>query len=379
MSNINTILSNVTETNYRLTVDDAALLFDCSDIKEIEAIKSAADRMRQNIAGDKVSYIVNLNVNFTNICEAVCLFCGFRRSENSPESYIINLDEFEGLLYNSVKDGITEICLQGGLHSGLKIHGLKSKNILDMYAELLIWVKTRYSDLHIHAYSPEEIEFLSILSGKSIQYILEYLKDSGLGSMPGTAAEILVDEVRSKICSKKLSTKKWIEVVKTVHKLKIPSTATIMYGHIESNYHRAVHLEVLRKIQDETGGFTEFIPLAFIGAKTLLNSKIQELTSIDRLKMLAIARLFFKDTIPNIQASWVKQGMEETAESLDWGVNDVGGTLGDERITHEAGGTFGRKVSKEELIKLIESKSKIPVLRDTLYNFSLEKHLINIR
>ena len=373
MSEINKILTKATESAYRLNVNDAALLFDTTDKEEIESIKNAADIIRNNIAGDNVSYIVNLNVNFTNICEAVCLFCGFRRSENETESYTLDLTEFEEQLYNAVKNGILEVCFQGGLYSKLKIPGLKSKNILDMYAELLLWVKDRHPQIHIHAYSPEEIEFLSILSGKSLSYILEYFKDSGLDSMPGTAAEILVDEIRTKICPKKLNTKKWVEIIELAHKLDIPTTSTIMYGHIESNYHRAKHLEVLRNIQDKTGGFTEFIPLPFIANKTLLKDKINPLTANDRLKMLAISRLFFKESIQNIQASWVKQGMEEAAESLDWGVNDVGGTLGDERITLAAGGTFGRGVSKEELIDLIKSKNRLPVLRDTLYNYLKEQ------
>ena len=373
MNEINKILTKVTESNYRLTVNDAALLFNSNNEIEIKSIKDAADIIRRNIAGDTVSYIVNLNVNFTNICEAICLFCGFRRLESDPETYIINLDEFEERLYNAAKNEVTEVCFQGGLHSKLQIHGLKSKNILDMYAELLVWVKNRHPKIHIHAYSPEEIDFLSILSGKSPAYILEYLKDSGLDSMPGTAAEILVDEVRSKICSKKLNTKKWVEIIELAHKLNIPSTSTIMYGHIETNYHRAKHLEVLRNIQDKTGGFTEFIPLPFIANKTLLRDKVTPLTSTDRLKMLAISRLFFKESIPNIQASWVKQGLEETAESLNWGVNDVGGTLGDEKITLAAGGTFGRGVSKEELIDLIKSNNKKPALRDTLYNYVQEQ------
>jgi FO synthase subunit 2 len=369
MSNISSILSKITETDNYLTVDDAAELFNCNEKQEIEAIKNTADILRTKIAGDKVSYIVNLNVNFTNICESVCLFCGFRRSEADSDSYIINLDDFEERLYNASKNGALEVCLQGGLHSKLKIQGLKSKNLVDMYAELLIWIKEKYPNIHIHAYSPEEIEFLSILSGKPIKYILEYFKDSGLDSMPGTAAEILADEVRSQICSKKLNTKKWIEIITLAHNLNIPTTATIMYGHVESNYHRAKHLEILRNMQNNTGGFTEFIPLPFISNKTLLNNKVTPLTSVDRLKMLAIARLFFKEAIPNIQASWVKQGIEETAESLEWGVNDVGGTLEDERITYAAGGNFGRGISKEKLIDLIKLKNRQPILRDTLYNY----------
>jgi FO synthase subunit 2 len=207
------------------------------------------------------------------------------------------------------------------------------------------------------------------MSGKDIKYVLECLKDCGLDSMPGTAAEILVDDVRKKICSKKLNTKQWKNVIIQAHQLNIPSTCTIMFGHIESNQQRAQHLLELRNIQDITSGFTEFIPLPFISNKTLLKEKINPLNSIDRLKMLAIGRLFFKNSINNIQASWVKQGIEETAESLDWGVNDIGGTLGDEKITNAAGGTFGSGLVAEELIEIIKSKSKNPIERDTLYNY----------
>jgi len=369
MNNIYKIISKVTDTEVKLTADDAAKLFDCTDEESIQLIKTAADKIRSNIAGDKVSYIINLNVNFTNICESVCLFCGFRRSESAPDATVLNLDEFEECLHNAVKQGISEICLQGGLYPGLKIPGLKSSNLLDMYAELLEWIKSRHSHIHLHAYSPEEIDFLSIMSGKSINYILDYFKDNGLGSIPGTAAEIFDKEIRSIICPKKLSAEKWIQVVTTAHKRGIPSTATIMYGHLETSIHRAKHLEILRNIQEETGGITEYIPLPFVANKTHLSGKITPLKPVDRLKMLAIARLFFKDLIPNIQASWVKQGVEETAESLDWGVNDIGGTLGDERITFEAGGNFGRSMTEEELVSIIHSKNRTSVLRDTLYNY----------
>ena len=369
MSRVEKILSDVLERNYRLTADDATLLFNSSDKKDIELIKTTANALRKKVNGDKVSYIINLNVNFTNICEATCLFCGFKRSENQPGSEILDLEKFEETFLKAVKDGVTEVCLQGGLYSKLEIPGLKATNKLDMYAKLLSWFKDRHPKVHLHAYSPEEIEFSSLLSGKSIQYVLDYFKDSGLNSMPGTAAEILDDNIRKIICSKKLNTAKWIEVIKTAHKSGIPTTCTMLFGHIESNQHRANHLEILRNVQDETHGFTEYIPLPFISTKTLLSSKVKPLESIDRLKMLSIARIFFGYSIPNIQASWVKQGMAETAESLDWGVNDVGGTLGDERITFEAGGNFGRNVSKEDLIELIESKQRQPILRDTLYDY----------
>lgn len=366
---MNEILDKVLNTDYRLSLKDAQKLFECSDNQSLKLIKEYSDELRKRTNGDKVSYIHNLNVNFTNICDSVCLFCGFRASESDQNSYVISLDKFEQDIEQAKKEGIQEICLQGGLYSKLQIPGLRSATLLDMYAELLIWVKERFEYVHIHAYSPEEIDFLSVLSGKSHRYILEYFKDSGLESMPGTAAEILDDEVRKKICSKKLNTQTWVDVISMAHKVGIPSTATILFGHVENSYHRAKHLEVLRNIQDNTNGFTEFIPLAFISDKTLLSGKVTPLNSTERLKMLAISRLFFKDSINNIQASWVKQGLQETAESLDWGVNDIGGTLGDERITAAAGGNFGRSMTKEELVDLIESKGRTAVQRDTLYQY----------
>ena len=375
MKTIESILDKALNSQEFLNIDDAEVLFGAEDNQSLDMIKNAADSLRSRIVGDKVSYIKNLNVNFTNICDSVCLFCGFRRSEKDQGTYIIDLDELEERIYNAKKDDISEICLQGGLYSKLKIKGLKSKSFDDMYAELLSWVKNITPDVHLHAYSPEEVSFVSQMSNKPINYVLEKFKDHGLGSMPGTAAEILVDEVRNRICPKKINTSEWVDIISSAHRLGIPSTATIMYGHIESNRNRAQHLDVLRQLQMNTSGFSEFVPLAFVSSKTLLNDKIKPLKSIDRLKMLAISRLYFKDLLPNIQASWVKQGVEETAESLDWGVNDIGGTLGNEQITYCAGGNFGRSMSAQDLVDIIKSKSKEPVLRDTLYN-NLEKQLV---
>ncbi len=376
MDKVKQIIYNVLDNNQKMTANQAAYLFECKSAEALNLIQNAANELRKKLVGDKVSYIINLNANFTNICDSFCIFCGFRRNATESDAYILDINDFEPHLdYNVNQLGITEVCFQGGLHSKLKISGFKSVSLLDTYAELLSRVKGRYPDLHIHAYSPEEIEFLSVVSGKSEQYILEYFKDSGLDSMPGTAAEILVDEIRKKICSKKLNTQKWIDIIKLAHKLGVPSTATIMYGHFENSFHKARHLEILRNIQEETNGFTEFIPLPLIPDKTYLKDKVAPLTCVDRLKLLAISRLFFGKDIKNIQASWVKQGFEETAESLDWGCNDIGGTLGDERITQAAGGTFGRGVTKKQLVDIITFKNRIPVLRDTLYLYQKDRSL----
>ncbi len=367
MQEINQILSRAVNPEYFLSAKEAEILFSAKSKEELSALKQTADAVRKEISGDEVSYIVNLNANFTNICESMCYFCAFRKSENDSDSYVLDVDEFDQTLHDAVKKGITEVCFQGGLYTKLRFKGINSKSLLDTYGKLLLRVKETYPQIHIHAYSPEEIEFLSVMSGKDARYILEYLKDCGLDSMPGTAAEILSDDIRALICPKKIKTKKWVEIISLAHRLNIPSTATIMYGHFETDFHKAKHLEILRNIQRETGGFTEFVPLPFVADKTLISKQIVPLTPQDRLKMLAVARIFFKNLIPNIQASWVKQGDAETAEALDWGVNDIGGTLGDERITHAAGGNFGKGKEKEELIEIIKSKGRIPVQRDTLY------------
>lgn len=365
------ITKKIIDDKEYLSVEDAAKLFATTSKGGLEIIQEAADTLRKELVGDLVSYTINLNVNFTNICYCNCLFCGFNKSPEDKEAFVLDLDELDDKLKEATNKGALEVCFQGGLNSKLQIPGLKHKNMVDLYAKLLYWVKDKYPKIITHAYSPEEIDFISSLSDKSIAYTLEYLKDNGLDTMPGTAAEILVDEVRKKICPKKLNTAQWVQVIKQAHNLGIPTTCTIMYGHIETNHHLAEHLNILREIQSETHGFTEFVPLPLVATKTSLAKVVSPLKPEDRLKMLAISRLFFADLIPNIQASWVKQGMEETKESLNWGVNDVGGTLGDEQITHAAGGEFGRAVESEDLIKLINSTGKKPVLRDTFYNHLL--------
>lgn len=370
IDDIKRITDRVVEDNQYLTTKEAEVLFNETSTEGLDIIRVAADTLRQRLNGDLVSYIVNLNVNFTNICDCRCLFCGFRRNSTDPDAYTITIDDLDAKLSMATSKGALEICFQGGLYPELVIGGLKAKNLLDTYAKLLAWVKEHYPQVITHAYSPEEIFFLHEVSGKSTHYILECLKDHGLDTMPGTAAEILVDDVRKRICPKKLNTSQWVNVVKQAHSLQIPTTCTILYGTVETNKDIAKHLNVLRTLQQETNGFTEFIPLALVADKTPIAHKIKPLTSIDRLKMLAISRLFFADLIPNIQASWVKQGIPETKESLNWGVNDIGGTLFDEQITFKAGGAFGQAMTEEELIHIITSSNKKPVLRNTIY-----KHL----
>lgn len=367
-SDIKTITDKVIKENQYLSQEDAARLFATTSSVELNYIQEAADELRYRLVGNEVSYTINLNVNFTNICDCSCLFCGFRRSRGDSEAYILDLNELEDKLKVLNRQGGLEICFQGGLNSKLEIPGIKAKNLLDLYGKLLLWVKDRYPKIITHSYSPEEINFLSIVTDKPVDYVLEFLKDCGLDTMPGTAAEILVDEVRKKICPKKLSSAQWVNIIKKAHRLGIPTTCTVLYGHLENNNDLAEHLNILRNLQIETRGFTEFIPLPLVATKTSLSKVVKPLMPEERLKMLAVSRLFFADLIPNIQASWVKQGIEETKESLSWGVNDVGGTLGDEKITYAAGGEFGRSMEADDLVQLICSSGKKPVLRDTYYN-----------
>ncbi|MGD9580542.1 MAG: 5-amino-6-(D-ribitylamino)uracil--L-tyrosine 4-hydroxyphenyl transferase CofH [Vampirovibrionia bacterium] len=365
---IRSITDKIIEKDTYLTVDDAARLFSVRSDDGLEAIRDAADTLCQKLCGKQVSYTINLNVNFTNICDCSCLFCAFRCSEGDKSAYIIDLDELDDKLKDATANGAMEVCFQGGLYPKLQIPGLKAQNIVELYSKLMLWVKDRYPDIITHSFSPEEVDFAAYISDKSIEYTLESFKDHGLDTMPGTAAEILVDEIRKRICPRKLNTAKWVEVVKMAHRFNIPTTSTIMYGHFETNQHLAQHLNILRDIQMETGGITEFIPLPLVAVKTVLKSYVKPLRAEDRLKLLAISRLFFADLIPNIQASWVKQGVEETIESLSWGVNDIGGTLGDERITVAAGGTFGQSMEAKDLVNMICKANKQPVLRDTYYN-----------
>lgn len=365
---ISSITDKVIEKGQYLTVEEAAQLFSVVSDEGLEVIRSAADQLCKKYHDRTVSYTVNLNVNFTNICDCSCLFCAFRCSEGDKNAYVIDLDELEDTLKAATAKGALEVCFQGGLYPKLEIPGLKAKSIVDLYSKLMLWVKERHPNIITHSFSPEEIDFASYVSDKSLEYTLESFKDNGLDTIPGTAAEILVDDIRKKICPRKLSTARWVEIVKMAHRMDIPTTSTIMYGHFETNFDRAEHLNVLRELQRDTGGITEFIPLPLVAIKTALNTYVKPLESVERLKMLAISRLFFADLMPNIQASWVKQGVEETIESLSWGVNDIGGTLGDERITNAAGGTFGRSMEASDMVNIICKAGKKPVLRDTYYN-----------
>ena len=349
----------------RLEDSDLLFLLEEKDGKTVQEIASAADTLNRHINSDKVSYVVNRNINFTNICALNCRFCGYKRTKNSKDAFLLDYDKIlEKISEGKKQIGIDEICVTGGINPELKSNP-------DYYFNLVRTVKNNFPDLHIHAFSPQEIYELAEATGKSYAGVIEKLVDCGLNSIPGTAAEILAEETRKKICPEKINTSVWVEIIKTAHMLGVKTSATVLFGHIESNEDLAYHLSLIRRIQDETGGFTEFIALPFISPKTSLRKQVNQTEIYDNeavLKFYAILRLYL-DNFKNIQASWPKIGVHSALKSLECGVNDFGGTLMEENITKSAGGNFGEYLSEGEIINLIKQAGKIPARRDTLYNY----------
>jgi FO synthase subunit 2 len=325
-------------------------------------LQPAADRLRQELVGDAVTYVVNRNVNISNVCVGSCSFCGFRRSSiNAKGAYFHDHDTVFAKIQDAVARGATEICMQSGLTPELDVA---------FYDTLFREIKERWPDLHLHALSPEEIRYIAQEAGRPVEDVLRQLKDAGLGTMPGTAAEILVEEVRRILCPEKLTTAEWVEIIKTAHRVGIPTTSTIMYGHIENPWHRLQHLEVIRNLQRETGGISEFVLLPFQVQNNTLGKFFgirQPLTLEDSLRFTAFCRLYFGSDIPNIQTSWVKLGADGVAESLRWGANDFGGTLMEESITRMSGADHGQNLDPSEIEAAIRSVGRIPRERDTLY------------
>jgi len=314
-----------------------------------------ADELRREVAGDSVTFVVNRNINFTDICVNRCSFCSFR----NRRKYLLSLEEIKKKVEEAIDYGCTEVCIQGGLHP---------KADLDFYLSILYAVRDVSKKIHIHAFSPMEILHAARNSRMHMEDILKELKAAGLNSIPGTAAEILDDKVRERICPEKLTTSQWVEIIKTAHKLGIPTTATMMYGHIERWEHRIHHILLIRQIQEETGGFTEFIPLPFMWRNNNLGRIAKGSSGFDDLLVIAISRILLHPLIKNIQASWVKLGIKLAQTMLYVGANDLGGTLMEENISRAAGSTSGEFLRVEELKELIERAGRIPKQRDTLYN-----------
>ncbi len=312
-----------------------------------------ADRLRRDAVGDTVTYVINRNINFTNSCIGTCAFCAFK----SDRGYVLSEEQILQKVQEAIEIGATEICIQGGLLGGM---------MLDDYCGMLESVKSRF-EVHIHAFSPMEIFHAARNSNVGIKYALKALKNSGLNSMPGTAAEILDDSIREKICPGKISTAKWVDIITTAHRLGIPTTSTMLYGHVESFEDRIDHILLIRDVQQKTKGFTEFIPLPFMSNNNPLGKVTHRSKGIDDIKVHALSRVLLHKSIKNIQSSWVKLGVKSAQAMLLYGVNDLGGTLMEENITKSAGGTSGESLSPKELEDLITGVGRIPRRRNTLY------------
>ena len=313
-----------------------------------------ADEIRKKAVGDVVTFVVNRNINFTDICVNNCKFCSFR----NKFKFLLSLEEIKRKVEEALDYGCTEICIQGGIHP---------KSNLDFYISILEAVREISNKIHIHAFSPMEVYNAARKSNVSIKDALKELKKAGLDSMPGTAAEILNDEIRKIICPEKLTTKQWIDVITKAHKIGIPTTATMMYGHIENWNHRIEHLLIIKQIQKKTSGFTEFIPLPFMWKNNELGKITKSPSGFEDLLVIAISRIILYPEIKNIQASWVKMGLKLAQAALNFGANDLGGTLMEENISKAAGATSGEFLKVEELKILIESAGRIAKQRDTLY------------
>ena len=330
---------------------------------EFISLQKVADHLCYEKRTNIVTFIINRNINFTNICYQSCKFCSFSVSSKEEDAFLLSSDEITKKVKEARDFGCTEVCIQGGINPNINF---------DYYLDILKKVKSISRNIHIHAFSPQEVWYMSKLYQASLEETLIELKKAGLDSMPGTAAEILVDKVRKVICPNKLKTDQWIDVIKRAHILGIPTTSTIMYGHIESLEDRVEHLEVLRKIQKDTHGFTEFVPLPFVKEKPLLSRlegfPLRASYGMDDLKLFCVARIFFQNYIDNIQCSWVKLGPKLAQISLNFGVNDFSGTLMEENISKSAGAEFGEYLSPKEIIEIIKLAGKQPAQRDTLYN-----------
>jgi FO synthase len=343
-----------------LSEDELTALFAETRPEVIEEMRVAADELRAELAGDRVTFVVNRNINFTNICVVGCAFCGFGQGKRSPDAYEVSEEDFADRVLEAVEFGATELCMQGGIHPDLT---------LEEYGKWLRLAKDVAPQLHLHAYSPMEVHYMCERSGKQPEAVFEYLIECGLGSTPGTAAEVLDDGVRQRISPNKLPADRWVEIIEASHRAGLRSTSTVMFGHIEEPRELARHMAVVRALQERTGGITEFVPLSFIPFNTMLGRThgIEEISAAENLKHTAAFRLALGKTIPNLQASWVKMGLDAATEALRWGVNDLGGTLMEENISRMAGSQHGVRLDPEQLIGAARAGGREPAQRTTLY------------
>ena len=363
-SSVSQILSNALFGN-EISEDDGTVLFNCRDNEKVtdrSAIFAVADILRRRSKGDYVTFVVNRNINFTNICYMGCRFCGFAKRKEEAGSEWLEPAQVVERAQRAWDRGGTEVCIQGGLHP--KMEG-------SYYRELILAIKASLPDMHIHAFSPFEVWYGSVKSKMSYRDFLSDLKDCGLGSMPGTAAEILDTEVRQKLTKNKLSAQCWEEIIRTAHDIGIPSTATIMYGHVDQPKHWSAHIALLREIQRDTGRFTELVPLSFVHTDSPLFLNNPNLvrpgpTDHEVDLMHSVSRIMLNGFIDNIQVSWTKLGAERARDMLSLGVNDLGGTLMNESISRSAGSKHGQEITASELCEIIRSTGPVSYTHLTL-------------
>ena len=343
-----------------LSEEELTALFAETRPEVIEEMRQAADELREELAGETATFVVNRNINFTNVCVVGCAFCGFGQGKRSPDAYLVSEDDFAARVNEAVEFGATEICMQGGIHPDYT---------LEHYGRWLALAKEVAPQIHLHAYSPMEVHFMCERSGKGPDEVFAYLIECGLGSTPGTAAEVLDDGVRQRISPNKLPVARWVEIIEASHRAGLRSTSTVMFGHIEEPRELARHMQVIRELQERTGGITEFVPLSFIPFNTMLGRThgVEEISRDENLKHTAAFRLALGRTITNLQASWVKMGLDAATESLRWGVNDLGGTLMEENISRMAGSQHGVRLEPEQLVEAARRAGRAPAQRTTLY------------
>ena len=346
-----------------ITVEEAVVLFE-TEGQEYNALVMTADELRRRTVGDIVTYVVNRNINFTNVCIKRCGFCAFSRDFRQEEGYLLPVEEIIRRAKEAWDYGATEVCVQAGLPP--KMEG-------DLYIRLCEAIKKELPDMHIHGFSPEEVLYGSIRSDITIKGYLTELKEAGVGSLPGTSAEVLDQELRDKISPGRITVDQWTEVITTAHGLGIPTTSTVMFGYLETPTQLAKHIDLIRGIQQQTGGITEFVPLSFVHTEApmfmqgLVNDVRPGPSGIDVIKMHAIARIMLNNWIPNIQASWVKEGPRMSQLLLTAGVNDLGGTLINESISTAAGAQHGQLMRPSEFRQMIRQAGRIPAERYTTY------------
>jgi FO synthase len=357
-----------------LSAEELTAMFAETRPEAIEEMRQAADGLRAELAGELVTFVVNRNINISNVCTVGCAFCGFGQSKRSPDAYEHDEQEFVARIHDALEFGATELCIQSGIHPDWSLE------------DYLGWLRLAKAtaadagaDLHLHAYSPMEIAHMCDISELPPSEVFARLRDAGLGSTPGTAAEVLHDGVRERISPNKLPVARWVEIIEASHAAGLRSTATVMFGHIEEPWELAEHMRVIRELQERTGGITEFVPLSFIPFQTLLGRThgVAEISREENLKHTAVFRLALGRTVASLQASWVKMGLDAATESLRWGVNDLGGTLMEESISRLAGSYHGTRLEPEQLVAAAHDAGRPAAERSTLYRVRREFPLVS--